>query len=488
MRKVLNRIFHLDERNGKLGIEILAGFVTFIAMIYILPINSEILSHMGMSQEGIFAATAIVSGIITIFMGLYGNYPIVLSAGMGVNAFLAYTIYRAYGNWISALIVMFIAGLIFLLITLTPIREKIIKAIPNDIKYILSAALGGFIAFVGLKSAGIVVSDNATLVTLGNLGDPQVILAIVGILLVFVLSVVPNEKVKQLAIPIAMGAMLVVGIILNYSLFYKSDKYTSIGLPYYDTTAMWGINGLGDVIGKIFTGGKIYINYNPSLTDPVLGNLNEVAEISAGQAWVDVLKNPSTYAFIFSLILVNLFDTTATLMAVGREAGIVDADGNLKDGKRAIMADAVGAAICAPFGTSTVTSFAESTVGTSIGAKTGLSAVTAGLLFILSAFIYPVFTPLNSSTITSLALVAVGASMFMHNLKEIKWDDITIGVTAFITFVLTLLTYSISEGLGFGIIIYILMMLVQKRFKEIDPLMYGIAGFYLVYFVLKIFI
>lgn len=467
MRKVLNRIFHLDERNGKFGIEILAGFVTFIAMIYILPINSEILSHMGMSQEGVFAATAIVSGIITIFMGLYGNYPIVLSAGMGVNAFLAYTIYRAYGNWISALIVMFIAGLIFLLITLTPIREKIIKAIPNDIKYILSAALGGFIAFVGLKSAGIVVSDNATLVTLGNLGDPQVILAIVGILLVFVLSVVPNEKVKQLAIPIAMGAMLVVGIILNYSLFYKSDKYTSIGLPYYDTTAMWGINGLGDVIGKIFTGG---------------------AEISAGQAWVDVLKNPSTYAFIFSLILVNLFDTTATLMAVGREAGIVDADGNLKDGKRAIMADAVGAAICAPFGTSTVTSFAESTVGTSIGAKTGLSAVTAGLLFILSAFIYPVFTPLNSSTITSLALVAVGASMFMHNLKEIKWDDITIGVTAFITFVLTLLTYSISEGLGFGIIIYILMMLVQKRFKEIDPLMYGIAGFYLVYFVLKIFI
>ncbi len=482
MKNALNKVFRLEDRGGKIGIELLAGVITFIAMIYILPVNSSILGAMEMSEQGVFAATAIISGIITIFMGLYGNFPVVLSAGMGVNAYLAFTVYKAYNNWIAALIVMFLAGSVFLLLTLTALREKIINAIPNDIKYILSAALGGFIAFVGLKNAGIIASDGATFVTLGNLGEPRVLIAMIGILLVFALSAINNPKLKQLAIPISMGVILVLGIVVNYAIFYNggSGSYATNGLPFYDTNASWGISGLGDVAFKIFTGGEIVTNAQSAAPT--------IETVSAGKAWLDVIATPATYAFIFSLVLVNLFDTTATMMAVGREAGIVDENGNLIDGRRALLADAVGAAVCAPLGTSTVTTFAESSVGTSIGARTGLSAVMAGVLFLLSAFIYPLFTPLTSSTITSLALVAVGASMFTNNLKHINWDDAIIGITAFVTFILTLLTYSISEGLGFGLIVYILMMLVSKRYKEINPFMYGIAGFYVVYFILDIFL
>ncbi len=452
-KRRFNDFFKIKARGSKLSTEILGGLVTFIAMIYILPLNASILSDMGMDPDGVFVATAIVSGVISIFMGLYGNFPIVLSAGMGVNAYLAYVIYGALGSWQAALIVMFLAGVIYLLITLTPLRVKIINAIPNDVKRILSAGLGGFIAFVGLKNSGLITANPSTLVALGDLGQPEVLLSLIAVIVVLGLMFIPNKKVQQFAIPIGLVATVIVGVILHYAFFPDN-----LALPHYDTNAKWGGQGLDKVIFGIFKN---------------------------GDDWVTALSNPSTYAFIFSLIFVNMIDTTATLLAVGKGAGVVDEDGNLVDGKRAVLADAVGAAVCAPIGTSTVTSFAESNVAVELGAKTGVVAVTAGTLFLLSALIFPVFTVFNSPAVLSAALVSVGASMFAANLKEINWEDRIVAFTAFVTFLLIVLTYSISDGLGIGLIFYCVAMLISRRGKEISVTLYVLAGLYVAYFVVK---
>jgi AGZA family xanthine/uracil permease-like MFS transporter len=449
----MNKFFKLKERGTTVGREILAGLITFIAMIYILPVNSGILSDMGMDRDGVFVATALVSGFVTIFMGLYGNYPVALSAGMGVNAYLAYVIYIALGSWQASLIVMFLAGIIYLILTLTPLRKKLINAIPSDIKFILSAGLGSFIAFVGLKGSGLIVTSEATLVTLGDLSKPEVLLSLISILVVMALMFVDNKMVRQLAIPIGLVATVIIGVILYYAFFPDNAA-----LPHYDTEAKWGGQGLDKVFFGIF---------------------------SDGEYWVTALKNPSTYAFIFSLLFVNLVDTTATLVAVGKGAGITDENGNIKDDKKALLADAVGAAICAPIGTSTVTSFAESNVGVEVGGRTGLMAVTTGVLFLLSALIFPIFSVFNSSAVLSAALVSVGASMFFANLQAINWNDRLIGFTAFLTIIMIVLTYSISDGLGIGLIFYSIAMLVSKRGKEVSPVLYVLSGLFVVYFVLK---
>lgn len=453
MKTLLNRLFKLEERKSKAPIEIIAGLITFLAMIYILPTNSSILGDMGMSKEGVFAATAIVSGIVSIIMGLYGNFPVILSAGMGVNAYLAYTIFGQMGDsWTAALLLMFLAGIIFLIITLTPIRTMIINAIPNDLKYIISAGLGGFIAFVGLKNSGIIVASGGTLVTLGDFSNPATLLAVFGVLIVFVLLAVKVKWVNQMAIPIAMVVTAVIGVMASALL------PDATGLPSFGGN--FGLSGLEDVAFKIFD----------------------------GDDWVAVLTNPASYGIIFSLIFVNLFDTTATLMAVGRGAGMVDKEGTLLGGKKAVLADAIGAAICAPLGTSTVTSFAESGIAVETGAKTGLAAVTAGVLFLLSAFIYPVFSIFSSYAVTSMALISVGALMFFGNLRDINWDDRVVVYTAFITVVMMILTYSISDGLGFGLILYIAMMLARKQGKQISPTLYVVGVLFLTYYVLKVFI
>lgn len=452
MKKILNKIFDYERRGAKLSLEILGGLVTFIALIYILPLNADILGNMGMDTKGVFVATAIVSAIATLIMGLYGNFPVVLSAGMGVNAYLAFTVYTSTGSWQSALIVMFIAGLLFFILSLTPLRRMIVKAIPNDLKYIISAALGAFIAFVGLKNSGIITGSGSTLVTLGSLTSPSVLLALGGVVLVFALLFVKQPMINKLAIPIAMVVVAIIGLLLKY-VFKIADQ---TNLPTFDGS-QWGAGGLENVAFKIFN----------------------------GKDWLTVLKNPSSYAFIFSLLLVNLFDTTATLLAVARSANLMDKEGNIIGEKKAIMADTVGSLICAPIGTSTVTSFAESGIAVEMGSKTGISAVFAGLLFLLSAFIYPVFSIFTSPSVTAMALISVGAMIFVGNFKLINFEDRINGFTGFITVILVLLTYSISDGIGIGLILYSIMMLVSKRGKQVHPLVYGISVIFLAYFVLK---
>lgn len=487
LMKILNRLFHFDERGAKLSNEIIGGIITFIAMCYILPVNASILSSpaMGMDSAGVFAMTAIVSCIVTLIMGLVANYPIALSAGMGLNAYLAFTLSSNLGftSWQQKMIIVTISGIIFFFFSLTPVRKIIIESIPKDLKNIISAALGVFIAFVGLKGSGIIVSDESTLVSLGSFLDPGMLIAFICLLVCFFLMMTKRKMLSSLAIPISILLAAILGIITSSILIsngglvnengwmYTSDNLSNLQMnlpiaPWHSKDLSWGASG----VEKVFFFGLATDSY--SLSD-------------FGKDLTLVFKTPASYIAVFSLCFVNLFDTTATLLAVGESTGIIDENGKMKNYRRAVLADASGALICGPLGTSTVTSFVESNVGVSVGAKTGLSACITALLFLLSAFIYPVFSIFTAGSVTSSALICVGAMIFVSHLKDLNWKDPVIGFTAFATVLFALLTYSISDGIGLGLIIYVVMMFACKRYKEVKPPIYCVTGFFLLAFLLQ---
>ena len=455
----MNKLFKYKERGSSIGKEILGGLITFLAMCYILPVNASILSAAGASEQAVFFATAICSALCCILMGLFANVPVALSAGMGVNAFLAFTVCDSMGyTFNQSLAVVFVTGIVFLLITLTPIREKIIKSIPRSLKYAVTVGLGGFICFVGLKNGGIITADSATLVKLGDFSQPHVLLTLFGVILVLALMQVKG-KVGQLAIVISMVVTAVVGLILGLCGVKNMPAFVNASVSE-------GFVEFGKGFGKCFSKDAF-----------------------------SVFANPKTYGIIFALIFVNLFDTTATLIAVGDKVGLLDESGDFIGGKKAMLADAIGAVVCAPLGTSTVTSFAESTVGAESGARTGLAACTTGLLFILAMLLYPLFSifagvevsSVNFTPVTSLALISVGCLMF-GNLKEIDWSDNITVITTFLIVIFMILTYSISDGLGIGVIAYAVMMLVSKRGKEVPIVLYLVALFFIVNYLINIFI
>jgi len=464
----VSRFFHIRQKGGKISGDLLGGFVTFLAMCYILPVNAKILSEAGMNSFGVFGSTALVSAIVTLVMAFAANCPIALSAGMGLNAYLTYTVCGALGyGWQEAMILLTVTGVVFFLFSLTPVRRKIIEAFPGDLKAIISAGLGAFIAFVGLKGSGIIVSNSATIVGLGSLSDPTVLLSLFGILLVVVLMNIRTKKglLSSLAVPLGMLSVALVGVIMRAS----GVSYNATDpLPWADFTTHWGLNNFQDVfLYGLFSG------------DPAIKTGSEFWALVG-----DVFKNPASYAVIFSLIFVNLFDTSATLIAVGKDANIFDSDGRMNS-NRVIMADATGALICAPLGTSTVTSFVESTIGVKLGARTGLASLVTGSLFLLSAFIYPVFELFTYSCVSCAALVAVGSMVFAGNLKDIKWTDPAIGFSAFITILMIVLTYSLTNGIGFGLLCYVVIMLARGQGKEVSWILYGVALFYLVSFAVN---
>lgn len=455
----MNKLFNYKERGSSLIQEIVSGIIVFLAMCYILPVNANILSQGGANYNAVFFATAICSFLCCMLMGLFANIPVSLSAGMGVNAFLAFTVCGTMGyTFAQSLAIVFLSGVIFLIITLTPIREMIIKAIPKSLKYAVSAGLGGFICFVGFKNGGIISADAGTYVTLGDFSNPTVLLTLFGALLVLALMQVKG-KVGKLAIVISMFATALIGVILGLCGVENMPTFVN-------SSVKEGFLAFGENFGLCFTKDAL-----------------------------SIFARPETYAIVFSLIFVNLFDTTATLIAVGDKVGLLDENGDFVGGKKAMLADAIGAVVCAPLGTSTVTSFAESTVGAESGAKTGLSACVTGLLFLISIFIYPFFSifagveinGVNFTPVTSLALISVGCLMF-GNLREIDWKDNIIVITTFLIVILMILTYSVSDGLGIGLISYCIMMLVSKRGKEVHPIIYGVAIFFVINYLLNVFI
>ena len=469
-------MFHLKERKTNVKTEIIAGLITFIAMCYILPVNTSILGDMGMDKGGVFAMTALMSCAVTLIMALVANYPVVLSAGMGLNAYLAFTLGSNLGftSWQQKMILLTIAGIIFFVFSLTPIRKILLEAIPKKLQLIISLTLGGFIALVGLKSSGIVASNVSTIVSLGSFTNPGVVIALIGIFVTLLFMFAKNKTLSQLAIPfgllITAVAASITSIILR-STGATVNTITGYNLPVMpwdpESGVSFGLSG----IDKVFMYG---------LFDTAGGYSVE----QFGNDIVSVLANPASYIAIFSLMFVNLFDTTATLLAVGTNAGIIDENGKMSNYRRAVLADATGALLCAPMGTSTLTSFAESNVGIEIGARTGLAALTAAGMFLLSSFIFPIFSIFTAGCVTAPALFSVGLLIISSSVKNLKFEERDIIFVAFITLLFTVLTYSIATGIGFGVIAYIIIYLIQGKHKEITVPLYVIAGLFIVSFVL----
>jgi len=474
MKAFLERMFHIKERGSSITREILGGLTTFLAMFYILPVNSGMLSGiniadgLGSTEFGaIFLATAIASGVTTILMGLYANFPVALSSGMGVNAFIAFTVCGTLGyNYAEALGLTFVAGIIFVIISVTPLRAWILNAIPKNLKLAVGAGIGFFIAFLGLKNSGIVVANASTYVTLGDFTKLPVLMAIIGIALVLVLGHLKNKKIASFAVIISLFTMGIIDASIGQITLATQgqEALTAIDMPAFFTSG-FEYSKLG-TISNIFN--QCFIH------------------------GMDAFTKPATYAVLFALLFVDFFDTAGTLVAVGEEAGIVDKEGNITNAQRALTVDSVGTCIGAVTGTTTITSFVESTTGISAGARTGFSSVVTGLLFILAIGAYPILsmfgsTPSGLAPVTSLALVYVGTLMF-RQLKEIDWDDGVSTASGFITIVVMVLSYSISDGIAWGFISYVIMSLAAGRAKKVSVLMYCLAAFFIVYYVLKMLV
>ena len=440
---MLEKLFHLKENKTSVRTELIAGLTTFLAMAYILGVNPSVLGDAGMDVSSIFLATALSAAVASVIMGLLANYPVALAAGMGVNALFAYTVCGQMGySWSAALAGVFISGVIFILISVTGVRKMIINAIPVQMKLAIGAGIGFFIAFVGLKNAGIVVANESTFVAIGNFSDPTVLLALLGILITLLLVI---RKVP---------AAVFVGMVI---------------------TALIGI-----VAGTVF-----HIEGMPSLPDGSFITTNFHMEGAGafmngfGELFADPAKS---LVMIFSFLFVDFFDTAGTLVAIGSKIGLVNPQtGELKNAERALLADAIGTVFGAAVGTSTVTSFVESSSGVGVGGRTGLTAVTTGVLFLLSILISPLILSAVTNAVTAPALVVVGV-MMAQQLKSIDWEDMMIAAAAFVTIIVMVLGYSISNGIAFGFIVYTIGMIGAGKTKDIHPTVWVLDVIFLIYF------
>ncbi len=435
---MLEKLFHLKEKGTTVRTEIIAGITTFLAMAYILAVNPDMLGATGMSVQGVFLATAISSGVATLVMGLVANYPVALAPGMGVNALFTYTICFQYGMSPSAaLACVFVSGVIFLIISVTGIRKAIINAIPAQLKLAIGAGIGFFIAFIGLANANIIVADGATKVALGDLSNPVVLLSVFGILLTILLLA---RKVKA-AVFYGLVATAVVGIIAG----------------------LCGVEGMPSLPSAV-----VSANLDFSLVGSVFNGFSEL------------FSHPSAIIAIFSLLFVDFFDTAGTLVGVANRANLVNENGDLENLDKALLADSTGTVVGAIMGTSTVTSFVESTSGVEAGGRTGLTAVTTGVMFFLAIFFSPLLASVTSA-VTAPALVVVGILM-AQQLKGIDWDNFVYAASGFVTIIFMVLAYSISDGIALGFITYAVAMIGTGKAKDIKPIVWGLVVLFIVYF------
>lgn len=431
--KWFEKVFLLRQHGTNVRTELIAGLTTFMTMAYILAVNPYILSSTGMDRGAVFTATALSSFAAILIMAFYANLPVALAPGMGLNAFFAYTVVTQMGySWEMAITAVFIEGLIFILMTFFKIREAIIDSIPMNLKHAISVGIGLYIALIGFINAGVIVKNDATLISLGELHDPTTLLALTGIIVTSVLLVL---RVK--------GA-LVIGIILT----------TVIGIPF-------GIT-------KIPEGGLVSLP--PSLS-PVFMKM----DFSRVLSWDMLLV-------IFTFLFVDVFDTVGTLVGVCSKADLLDSKGRVPKATQALFADAVGTTAGAVLGTSTVTSYIESASGVQAGGRTGLTTLTVGILFLLALFLAPVFSMIPGSA-TAPALVLVGLFM-ISPIQKINLDDYAESIPVFLTIIIMPLAYSISEGIAFGMLSYVLIRIFTGKWKEISLVMYILAVFFILKHVL----
>ncbi|MBN1970981.1 MAG: NCS2 family permease [Candidatus Delongbacteria bacterium] len=428
---MIEKFFSLKENKTNVRTEIIAGITTFMTMAYILAVNPGILSATGMDKEALFTATALSAVVGTLMMALVAKLPFALAPGMGLNAFFAFSVVIGMKfSWQFALTAVLLEGIIFILLTFLNVREAIINSIPLNMKHSVSAGIGLFIAFIGLHNAGIVVDNPATLVSLGNMADHGVWVALFGVL---VTGVLLAKNVK--------GALLI-GIIVS----------TIVGIPL-------GITNFSGVIDM------------PPSVEPIFFKF-EFANIFS----VDML------IILFTFLFVDMFDTVGTLVGVGSKADMLDKDGKLPRAKQALLADAVGTTVGACLGTSTVTTYVESASGVAEGGRTGLTSLVVAIMFILSLFFAPLFISIPGAA-TAPALIMVGLFM-MSPIKKIDLNDYTEAIPAFLTIIMMPLTYSIAEGIVFGLLSYVILKVLSGKAKELHPLSYVLSVLFIIKFII----
>ena len=441
---MFEKMFKLKENNTTVRTEVVAGLTTFMTMAYILALNPAILSASGMDPQAVLMATALAAFIGTIAMALLANYPFALAPGLGLNAYFAYTVCGTMGySWKVALFAVFIEGIIFIILSLTNVREAIFNAIPAQLKKGVSVGIGLFVAFIGLQDAGIIV-DGATLVTVVDftadfsITGISALLALIGVLIIAVLYV---KKVKG-SILIGIVATWVLGIICQLTGLYQ-------GASMLPSWSAFDLGALGKTFGQCF-------------------NLSG-----------ETIKILDFVVIMFAFLFVDMFDTLGTLIGVANKANMLDKDGKLPRIKQALLADAVATSAGAVLGTSTTTTFVESSSGVAEGGRTGLASMVTGVLFLLAIFLSPIFIAIPSFAIAP-ALVFVGFLM-ISAVVDIDFNDLTEAVPAYLCLLCMPLMYSISDGIAFGVISYVIINVCCGKAKKITPLMYILA----VLFVLK---
>ena len=440
---MLDDFFKFKENGADYRTEIIAGITTFLAMAYILGVNPSMLAEGGMPANAVFFSTAIASGLACIVMGLVAKFPVGLAPGMGLNALFTYTIILEMGNsWETALAAVFISSIIFFIITISGLREAILNLIPADLKIGIGAGIGFFLAFLGFKGAGIIVNDPSTYVTMGNLLAPSVILALIGILITLVFYI---RKVPA-AVFFGMIITAAIGIVFSFLGF-----------------------GTGNPLMPSIPAQFISVNFDFSLFGGFL------------RGFAQLFSNiPNLFMMVFSLLFVTFFDATGTLMSLGKQCGFIDEKGQAMGIEKAFLSDAIGGIIGSVCGTSTVTAFVESATAVGMGAKTGLSAVVTGILFLLSIFIAPLILALFTPSVTAAALVIVGFLM-MAQLGSVNWANAVISASVFMTIIMMILSYSISIGIAWGFIAYFVGSIAEGKFKEMGWGMYALMIVFLVY-------
>lgn len=440
----MKRYFRFEEHQTNFKREILGGLTTFLSMAYILAVNPQVLSLAGvdgvspdqkMDKGAIFVATALAAFVGCLFMGIIARYPIALAPGMGLNAFFAFTVVLTMGiPWQTGLTGVLFSGFIFAILTATGLRETIINAIPFEMKMAVSSGIGLFITFVGLQSSGIITNQDATLVTLGKLTEPHVLLAVFGI----VITIILYAKKVPGAIFIGMVLTAIAGLITQ-----------QIAPP-------------TGVIGKV-----------PSIA-PTFGAAFEAFQDPAKLFTVQFLIVILTFLFI------DFFDTAGTIVAVASQAGFMK-NNRLPRAGRALFSDSLATMVGAVFGTTTTTSYIESTSGVAVGARTGFASIITGFCFLLALFFSPLMAVVTPA-VTTPALVVVGVLM-ASSLASISWKNFEVAVPAFVTIIMMPLSYSIATGIACGFIFYPITMVLTKRHREVHPIMYALLVIFILYFV-----
>lgn len=441
---MIEKFFKLKENNTTVKTEVMAGITTFMTMAYILAVNPNILSATGMDANAILIATALASFVGTICMALFSNYPFALAPGMGLNAYFAYTVVLGMGySWQIALLAVFVEGVIFIILSLTNVREAIFNAIPLTLKSAVSVGIGLFVAFIGLQDAKLIVNSDATLITYQTFKGEAfssvgvgAILALIGVLLTAILLV---KNVKG-GILFGILGTWGLGIVAEFAGIYVPNPELGMNSTIPSAFVSFDFSSFGNTFGQVF---------------------------KADFTGVDIVN---FIVVVFAFLFVDVFDTLGTLIGVASKADMLDKDGKLPRIKGALMADSVATAVGAVFGTSTTTTYVESASGVTAGGRTGLTAVVTGLLFLLSIIFSPLFLTIPSFAIAP-ALITVGFYM-MGSVVKINFEDVSEAIPAFLTILFMPLAYSISEGIAVGVISYTLINVICGKSKKLTPLMY----------------